>query len=485
MVSGIVAIFRRTLLLVCAAGACGALWLAHDVPFQPARALQVDALGAFFFCASLLASVLWFFSSANWPGFRFWLLLLLAAAAYSLTFIPGILLVYVLLAVVSLPGDDVELAPGWRAGLARGAVVALWAVAAVCLALGYGAIALRGSLFYDDRVAGALVDGFVFWFVLLAAVVPLSRVGSTRSTSLLVWFWRIVWLYPLVRLYSLSPWNVGWGYAAMLLGGAAAIWSVATALVEPRRSRRHDLLLQGYAALALAGFGMGTSAGVAAGCYAVLVHQLLAVAFARSAHSVSPAWFDHYLGWMLSAALPFTAPFVAIWMLVGAAIAAGSTALAGVLWLVGLLHALVALLAPARPATAAERVAALVSGAMAVAAPLVLLAVIDPVVRRLQGGLTPYGDVAIWPWVGLATRNAGAAQVLVFPSLAVAALMVVLLAIVHLICRLRQAGAATGESGEPALPLPLQSIAAILRAEVPWLGGRASGPGGEPDRDDR
>src|SRR6185369_7533199 len=127
--------------------------------------------------------------------------------------------------------------------------------------LGYGSLALRGALFYTDPTAGAALDSFVFWFVLLAAVIPLIpfRSPDTRSTS--VQALTIAWGYPLVRLYSLGPWNLGWSFATLLLAGALAGWSAVSALTEPDQQPRIVRLTASYLGVALAAIGLGTSAG--------------------------------------------------------------------------------------------------------------------------------------------------------------------------------------------------------------------------------
>src|SRR6185295_15496546 len=88
---------------------------------------------------------------------------------------------------------------------------------------------------------------------------------------------RIAWLYPLARLYSLGPWNNGWLFATLLLGGAAALWSAGSALMHPDAAARARRGLLGYLGLALAGLGLGSGAGVAAGCYALLAYLVLVI----------------------------------------------------------------------------------------------------------------------------------------------------------------------------------------------------------------
>jgi hypothetical protein len=189
--------------------------------------------------------------------------------------------------------------------------------------------------------------------------------------------------------------------------------------------------------------------------------------------------------WLLSGAIPFTAPFVAAWMLVGASVAGGVALLAGAAWLAMLLNGLAAALAHETLAPDQRRPLLIAAGAsvlLGVAAPLVVLALIQPVVEQLQGGLTPYGDVNIWPWIGLASVDATRAQVTTLPSIAVAALMLVLSALVYLIARLRDTWAPASTATAPAPRL--RELLASLRAEVPWLDALGPRPADEEQRVD-
>jgi hypothetical protein len=404
-------------------------------------------------------------------------------------------------------------------------------LAAACLLLGYGALALRGGMRYDGRTAGLALDSFAFWFVLLAAAIACSPIfGMTKdegrrtkdqesgepcdeataehmksiarsparplavSTLLLPssGIFRFAWLYPLARLYSLGPWNAGWSFATLLLGGGVALWCACSALVRPQPAGRNACVQSIYPALALAGLGLSTSAGVAAACFGILTYLVLVVGHTdwrlESGHNrvdspisnlQSPALSPHLaspilLPWLLSSALPLTAPFVAAWMLIGAGVAGGVTLLAGVAWLVALLHGVVlALWGDAPPAQARRQL--LVAGAasvlLGIGAPLIVRALIQPVVAQLQGGLTPFGDVNIWPWVGLATSDSAHTQVTTLPSIAIALLMLVLSALVYVVARLRQLRAAEEQGAAPDELAPPTTLLSNLRDEVPWLGG--------------
>jgi hypothetical protein len=95
---------------------------------------------------------------------------------------------------------------------------------------------------------------------------------------------------------------------------------------------------------------------------------------------------------------------------------------------------------------------------------------IRPVAAQLQGGLTPYGDVNIWPWVGLATSDAAHTQVTTLPSIAIALLMLVLAALVYVVARLYETRGGGGQD-QVGVDAPGSTLLSDLRDEVPWLGG--------------
>ena len=185
---------------------------------------------------------------------------------------------------------------------------------------------------------------------------------------------------------------------------------------------------------------------------------------------------SNLLPWLLSSAIPLTAPFVAAWMLMGASVAGGVALLAGVAWLVALLHGLAVALWNGAAPSATHRpllVAGILSGVLGVGAPPIVRLLILPIVAQLQGGLTPFGDLNIWPWVGVAASDAAHTQVTTLPSIAIALLMLVLSALVYVVARLRVFRRA--EVAPPSEPLaaavPASALLSYLRDEVPWLGG--------------
>ena len=492
-----------------ALGALGLLWRVRDTPLALGAAVRFDALSAFFLFTLFGGSALALVARPNTFSPR-WLRPAAAVGALALAFSTTPTLViacgYLALALLTLdwqaltlPAEDRQLTPANRVmrALQRAVLAAPNLLAAVCLLLGCGALALRGAARYDDRTAGAALESFAFWFVLLAAVIPLiplSRAGNqassiTNQSVLSARFFHFAWLYPLARLYSLGPWNSGWSFATLLLGGALALWCACAALAQPDIIARNARIQSIYLALALAGLGLSNSAGVAAACYGTLVYLVLCVGHGNLRLEIRDTELDGaisilkcpkgtrfsiLLPWLLSSALPLTAPFVAAWMLIGASVAGGVALLAGVAWLVALLHGLtVALWNGATPARRPLLIASAVSVVLGVGAPPIARLLILPVVAQLQGGLTPFGDLNIWPWVGVAASDSNHTQVTTLPSIAIALLMLVLAALVYIVARLREIRRTEAEQlGEQhAAEVPAAALLRYLRDEVPWLGG--------------
>lgn len=506
---------RVTYLVVYLLALLAALWLirlVQDVPLEPVilwGLLRTDSLSAFFVLLTLLIAGAKLRAGARHPR-ALLLITLVLLLVYNTASLFVIATGYLLVVVIGMGSgwaqDRMQPAQGrmqpaqdrtwWgilRHALAmfgsrletpRSAQYAqiIWALLpCVCLWLAYAALRVQGGTWrYTLPAAGAALSSFVFWFVLLATLL------GARVQSLIGRFWpagarvfvptlllTVAWFYPLMRLYSLGPWNLGWHFATLLLGGAATLWAAWQALTTAANQSSGFYLVQMQVGLALAGIGLGTSAGLAAGCFALLVAPLLALGLSvGNAEQVQPgigyadAQAEHgapapviqedqarrmytaqrnpprvrWALWLLSGALPLTAPFVSAWMGIGAAAAGGVLLLSGALWLAALMAALaVARLAGGDTVSATDRRLLLAAGGsvvLGVASPSVAQFLIRPVVRQLQGGLTPFGDIALWPWGGLVALDSARQQVAAWPSMTIVALMLVLGALTWLLARL-------------------------------------------------
>jgi hypothetical protein len=408
--------------LLCAGLALA--WLAHDAPLEPGRLgglLRADALSAL---ALIVAGAHGLVALTGDEGSP-WRLALAAgltgcAALMGHLGAAGSLLV---LAAALHPAGE----PG-RLG------AALRLAPAVCVALGLASIgALAGEWRYGAPAAGSGLNSAGVGLVLAGALLgigvsDLARGRAPQAAPLVA----LGALYGLLRLFSLGPWNLGWLLAALLAGGGGALlaaWAAAGAPAEGAGPWL-ELFLGG---VAVAGVGLASGAGVTAAGYALLLGPVARLGLRGAAPGRS--------NWVLSAAAPLSGPFIAAWMAVAAAVAGGMTALAAALWAAALLAALPAArlaLTPAEPLWGAPRTvaAALLSAGLGVLAPLVVAGLLAPVAAQLQGGLTPFGEIELWPWAGLIAYNAARMPVATLPSAALAALMLILSALAWVALRL-------------------------------------------------
>jgi hypothetical protein len=136
--------------------------------------------------------------------------------------------------------------------------------------------------------------------------------------------------------------------------------------------------------------------------------------------------------------------FVAAWVGVAAATAGRVHVLALVLWAAALLAAVpMARLAmggseqqPWWPQDRRLLLSAGLSMALGLSAPLTVTLIVAPMVSQLAGGLSPMGEIALWPWAGLIALDAARQPVASLPTLALAGIMVILAALAWIGARL-------------------------------------------------
>ncbi|HMO57842.1 MAG TPA: hypothetical protein PKC19_10815 [Roseiflexaceae bacterium] len=445
--------------LAAAAACLAALVLAGVVrraPLALAALIYLDALAAFFvvaLCAGMLLRAVAVPAEPFAPprrliGFG----LLLGAIITPLALPAAGMLLLGMLAITAPDRRPARLV----ALLSAGALVAA-----------AGILALRGVFAFSDPLAGAALDGSLFGLILLAAVLPLLlQAAAPAEQAPDQAIAQIIWLFPLARLYTISPWNEGWSFAAILLGTAIMLWAAIGTLRGSAATHRHTQLHSGMLGMALSGIGLASGAGIAAACAAIGA-WLISVAATDEAHPAAGASISPPLTrWLLSGAFPLSAPFVATWMLVGATIAGGLSLLAALSWIAMLLHAVAVMASPPPVGRRRLVVCAAASLAAGILTPPLTMALVQPVIEQLQGGLTVYGDTAIRPWVGIALIDSARREVTVLPSLALAGLMLVLSALVYLLARLR------GIPNTRGVDNASHDSAALLEAlhtAVPWL----------------
>jgi hypothetical protein len=424
--------FVAALLALGVLAGLGGAWLVRDAPVAPGVAgglLRADALGAFFglVTAGLALAELGAGREAA-PG-RLLLAAALLAAAYLCGHLALLAPLFALAGLVRVFGR--------RPSEALPAALPL-----TCLALGLASLGLRaGEWRYGEPAAGAGLSSGAFALLLLAALLgagPLALVdgrdeGPARRLDPIL---GPALLYPLLRLNSLGPWNLGWLAAALLLGGATALWAAWRAATDD--PGRAGVWLPRYLiGLAVVGAGLGSGAGLALAAFALLAMPPLALGLGAVRGGPRP-----WPLWALCAAAPLGAPFVVAWVGVAAATAGRVHALAVALWAAALLAA-VPLARLAAGGTAAwwpqDRrllLAAGLSAALGLGAPLALWLLVRPMAAQLAGGLSPMGEIALWPWAGLLALDSGRQPTAALPTLAMAGLMIILAALAWLGARL-------------------------------------------------
>jgi hypothetical protein len=300
-------------------------------------------------------------------------------------------------------------------------------------------LTVAGGARWSNELAAGLLTSPLFLLFLLATAAGLGlypfsliieRVDRARLAL------QPIWLVPLLRTIEWGPWNSGWAIAAVLIGGATALWSAASAVWTADNDSRIDQIARVWLGMALACAGLLTPVGIAAALWLLLAAVLsLGLLVSRT---------------LWAAPLPPSMLFVATWLAIGATAASGAMLLAGAFFLATLLVAI----AVARGQESGVRsrgikehpntgtiqhlipntlvVLTIVGGILS---PILLRSLIMPAVDQLQGGLTPFGLINVWPWVGLAALDAGQRRVAVLPSIAVAVLALVIAAIVWLSAR--------------------------------------------------
>lgn len=423
--------------------------IARDVPIAPQRLrelVRLDALSAVFLLLSAGAGLARLMTRPASQPLRTLVATGLLGISYVCGHLAGVAAGFLAATLV------LERADSWAGPTARRSTfnvlrftLALPLAAALCLAAGLSVIGLSsGEWRYAAPLAGSGLSSPVFALVLLAALLgaglwalPLGKPIGPPDPLLASAFF-----YPLLRLYSLGPWNLGWLFATMLLGGAAMLWAAfQAATIATETAHWFALMLIG---MALLGAGMGSGAGIALAIFALISLPVILVGLTNEPDG--PAWPL----WLLSSAAPFSILFVTVWIGVAAALAGGLSLLGVAIWAAALLSTLAvarraAACGPNNPASMQPDrlvfgqpvyLAASLSLTLGIASPGLLSLLVSPIVSQLQGGLTPFGEIELWPWAGLIAVNLGQQPVATLPSLALVALMLILAALAWLAARL-------------------------------------------------
>lgn len=289
---------------------------------------------------------------------------------------------------------------------------------------------------------------------------------------------RPFWLLSLLRSLENGPWPLAWTLFVPLVGSVAALVAAAQAMTAREREHRVERLLAAVSLWALACIGVNTTLGVVAALWVMLAHSLLLVFL----------WKRERTPRLLIGCLLF----VAVWWTVAALAGAKAFLLAGLVWLAGAALTWASFArtnAPARDESniSWRRWSTAVSPTPA-ATVLIPLALFSGLVTQVVGlriadglgaGLTAFGLVDTWSWIGVGALDAARRRVGVLPIVPLTLLWLIVLAVTWLVARLmdRRMRAAPlrrpqAESNLPALLSPAIEAGEaerVVRSRVWWL----------------
>lgn len=398
---------------------------------------------------------------------------LLVALAYLMLLVPALLLEHLL----ALPAALLLVALALRS---RRLLLATLLLSAG-LAWPY---ATAGAGWNDPLVAPAF--GAPVATVLLAAVAAgLAPWPPRRNSDPMALAVLPLWLLPLLRMIGLQPLRAEWGLLALAAGSVLTLWNASVAL-RGTDQQRAAAVATGWLAAALASMGLLTTAGIAATLYGLLAYPLALGLLLRAPRLAAP--------------LPLSAAFVSAWLAVGAVAASGAWLAAAALLLAALGSGVALVVSsPAPPGLLSReerggtrqtyqpqgpppslrglgdggssglmvQILLAASWTLGIVAPPLIQLIILPAIDLLQGGLTPFGLVAVWPWIGVAALDAGQRRVATLPTVAAALWAIAPAAGAWLVARVlaRRAGRL------PTTPAGTQAAS----RRVWWLGARRGG----------
>jgi hypothetical protein len=365
------------------------------------------------------------------------------------------------LAGLALSALDLRLAAAALVGVALVAGHDRWSrsagllQAAALLWLGGAAQTWR----WNDLAAGAAFRSSHVLLLLLGGLLALGllplRVAAPQPPRVAL---ALTGLYPLLRMYELGPINWGWTLAAAFGGAGAAGWLTLAALRAADDRDRARLLRLAWWGVAFAPITLATEAGLTATWALALTAVLMDAALAYPPRST--VLYPLLLAWL------------ALWLGSAAALAGGVPLLAAALWLltIGLLLALGQLRRAEAPAgwRRALAWALAVAGALAgLGLPKLIELLVQPIWTQLGAGLTPFGRMTLWPWIGLSVRNAGSQTVATLPSLALAGMLLVAAALGYLLTRLWELRAPSAAPPAAGPGLKSTTLWALIARNLP------------------
>jgi hypothetical protein len=308
--------------------------------------------------------------------------------------------------------------------------------------------------------------------------------------------WRaqlpVLLLFPLIRIFAVGPIHTALLVLISLGGATGSLWLARSMLTGGDPTQRALTGRRFFLAIALASLGLASSAGVVAACAALLCYAVLPLSPQVHLHE----WQRWAIAGALPFSAPFVAAWLAIGAATaaGATALAAVLWLAAILRMVAVLvaeprnqeprtaelqnlrdsenqeprtaelqnrrtgivgrmaeqllrrakellrgedrspgHLVTLSSTPPSTVHHPSSIYPIVSIALGALAPPVVALLIQPVVAQLQAGLTPYGNLSVSPWIGLALLDSGSRGVTTAPLLAAALLMVVIGAVTTLL----------------------------------------------------
>ena len=273
---------------------------------------------------------------------------------------------------------------------------------------------------------------------------------------------RPIWLVPLLRSLADGPWSPHWTIVIPLVGATAALWNAGRAMAADNPRAGFRRLSAAMLLLGLATTGLGTTLGVAAVLWIIMMHSIFLL------------WYDDVEAG--SKLVPMVVLFVAAWWTAAAAAGARTPVLSGAAWLVGIAGGAATLLWPntsgrkRAPAVWRQRLLILLLVVAGAASGALTHFAAEPVAAEVGAGLSGFGLLDVRPWIGTTGLDPAHRRVAALPVAPLLPLLLVLAAIVGL---LRGLWLRRGPGQSAAQPPAADQARALRR--VWWLPGGGDG----------
>jgi hypothetical protein len=341
-----------------------------------------------------------------------------------------------------------QLSLGWLIALA--AMTAVILVPHIFALLHISAEQDRAFQLFGLTIASAIGTG----------AIPLTRNTEARALELVL---RPFWLFALLRTLETGPWPLFLTLGVPLTGASIALSSAIAAM-----HARDDMITVERLSTSLCGMvlictGLSSPAGVAAALWVIAIYALLLV-LARAAGGRLT----------ISASLLL---IVACWWTFAAAAGGRAFLISAVALLTGcILIASVVLRSPWAgikvPVAFLEGTAAILIVLLTLFMPVLTRDLAQPVVDQLGAGLTSFGLLQIWPWLGVATLDAAHTRVALMSGPILVPLIGILLALLWLLLRI------IGQHRGALQMTPLlssQSLRRLIHRRLWWAGSSRDG----------